>query len=232
MTSRSTLAIAALAFTALAACDPGSRIPGTGDSGNDVRVRVVNTTTSAIDLTSNGQVVGGSGHVNAGTGSSCISIDPAVTTSVGVLEEGATSDYLVTTPVLMPGARYTVVAYTSDDGTMRAIALPDELSIPSGLAALRIVHVAPGVGSLDVYVTPRNGPLGTPSTASVGYGGNTGYFDVESGASQLRFTIATTPTLAFDAGTITLTPQELATVVLAQPTGPAGALISLLVPSC
>jgi hypothetical protein len=232
MISRSALAFATLALLTVAGCDTGSRIPGVGDSSNDVLVRVVNATTSAVDLTSNGQVVGGSGHVNAGTASACIHIDPTVTTALGLREAGSLSDHLISTPTLTPRAIYTVVAFTSDAGTTEVLALPDEFALGSGLAALRIVHVAPGLGSLDVYVTPRAGPLGTPSTASIGYGGNTGYFDVESGSSQVRFTVATTSTLVFDAGAITLTPGELATVVLAQPTGAGGAATSLFVPAC
>lgn len=232
MISRSALALATLAVVTVAGCDTGSRIPGLGDSSNDVLFRVVNATTGAVDLTSNGQVVGSSGHVNAGTSSSCIRIDPTVTTTLGLREAGSVSDLLIVTPTLTPRAIYTVVAFTSDAGTTQALTLADEFTLGSGLAALRVVHVAPGLGSLDVYVTPRAGPLGVPSTASIGYGGNTGYFDVESGSSQVRFTVATTSTLVFDAGAITLRAGELATVVLAQPAGPAGAPTSLLVPAC
>jgi hypothetical protein len=232
MISRSALALATLALVTVAGCDTGSRIPGVGDSSNDVLFRLVNTTNSAVDLTSNGLAVGGAGHVNAGTASSCIHIDPAVTTTLGLREAGSQSDLLITTPTLTPRAIYTVVAFTSDAGSTQALTLADEFTLGSGLAALRVVHVAPGFGSLDVYVTPRAGPLGVPSTASIGYGGSTGYFDVESGSSQVRFTVATTSTLVLDAGTITLTPGELATVVLAQPAGAAGALTSLFVPAC
>jgi hypothetical protein len=48
----------------------------------------------------------------------------------------------------------------------------------------------------------------------------------------VRFTVATTTTLVFDAGFVTLSPGELATVVLAQPAGPAGAPTGLIVPAC
>jgi hypothetical protein len=232
MSSRVTLAFATLAFVTVTGCDVGSRIPGVGDNDNDVLLRVVNTTGSAIDLTTNGQVVGGSGHVNAGTASSCIHVDPAVTTTLGLREAGSPTDLLVSTPTLTAGAIYTVVAFTSDAGSMQAYALADEFTLASGLAAIRVLHVAPGLGSLDVYVTPRAGPLGVPSTASIGYGGNTGFFDTEPGPTQVRFTVATTSTLVFDAGFVTLSPGELATVVLAQPAGPAGAPTGLIVPAC
>jgi hypothetical protein len=232
MSSRVTLAFATLAFVTVTGCDVGSRIPGTGDNDNDVLIRVVNTTATAVDLTSNGQAVGGNGHVEAGIASSCIHIDPAVTTTLGLREAGSPSDLLVSTPPLVADAIYTVVAFTSDAGTMQAYALADEFTLSSGLAALRVLHVAPGLGSLDVYVTPRAGPLGVPSTASVGYGSNTGFFDTEPGPTQVRFTAATTSTLVFDAGFVSLTPGELATVILAQPAGPAGQPTSVIVPAC
>ena len=231
MMSRTTFALAALALVSLAGCDTGSHTSGVGGSTNDVLIKIVNTTPGAIDLVTNGQVVGGSGHVNAGAASACIRIDPG-TTSLGLREAGATSDLALLMTPLIPSAAYTVVAFTSDAGTTDALSLLDEFSPASGLAALRIVDVAPGLGSLDVYVTPRAGPLGVPSTASIGYGGNTGYFDTNAGPSQVRFTIATTSTLVFDAGPITLVSGELATMVLAQPAGPSGTPVAPLVPAC
>ena len=231
MMSRSTFALAALALVSLAGCDTGSHTSGVGGSTNDVLIKVVNTTPGAIDLTANGQVVGGSGHVNAGTVSACIRVD-AGTTSLGLREAGATSDLALLMTPLIPTAAYTVVAFTSDAGTTQALSLLDEFVPTSGLAALRIVDVAPGLGSLDVYITPRAGPLGVPSTASIGYGGDTGFFDTDPGPSQVRFTQTTTSTLVFDAGSITLLPGQIATMVLAQPGGPTGTAVAPLAPAC
>jgi len=231
MMSRSAVAFAALALISLAACDTGTRIPGLAGSENSAVIRIVNTTAGAVDLTSNGRVVGGSGHVNAGTTSACINIDPA-TTTLGLREQGAVGDLGGFAPAITPGAHYTFVAFTSDVGTTSALTLPDQFTPTSGLSALRVVDVAPGLGSLDVYVTPSGAPLGIPSTASIGYGGNTGFFDANPGTSQVRFTIATTPTLVYDAGPITLGLGQLSTMVLAQPAGPTAPPVATLVPSC
>ena len=228
---RHTTALATLAFVALAGCNTGSRTAGLGGNANDALFRIVNATGVALDLTSGGQVVGGSGHVNAGAASACISIDPG-TTTLGLREAGAVSDIGSFAPTITPGASYTVVVYTSDVGTPLALTLPDDFALISGLAGLRIVHVAPGLGPLDVYITPRAGPLGVPSTASVGFGGNTGFFDTEPGISQARFTIATTPTVVFDAGTFTLQPGQLYTMVLSQPDGAAATPVASLLPAC
>jgi len=231
MISRSTLAIAALALAALAGCNTGSRTTGIGGSANSSLLRIVNATGAALDLTIGGQVVGGNGHVDAGTSSACIQIDPS-TTTLGLREPGAVGDIGSFRPTLAPGASYTVVVFTSDVGSPLALTLPDDFIPTSGLTGLRIVHVAPGLGTLDVYLTPRAGPLGVPSTASIGFGGNTGFFNADPGISQLRFTIATTPTLVFDAGTITLQPARLYTMVLSQPGGAAARPVASLLPAC
>jgi hypothetical protein len=224
-------ALATLALVVLAGCDTGSRIPGLGGSVNDALLRIVNETGTTLDLTSNGQAVGGSGHVTAGTTSACIRVDPA-TATLGLREAGAVSDIGSFAPTLASRTSYTVIAFVSDAGTVQTFTLADEFIPTSGLAGLRIVDVAPGLGSLDAYITPRNGPLDVPSTASIGYGSNTGFFDVNPGTSQVRFTRATTTTIVFDAGTINLLPGQLSTFVLSQPGGAAATPVATLVPAC
>lgn len=231
MGSRHTTALATLAILALLGCNTGSRTVGLGGSANSSVLRIVNATDAALDLTSGGQVVGGDGHVSANTSSPCIRIDPS-TTTLGLREPGAVSDIGSFMPTLTPGVRYTVVVFTSDAGTPLALTFSDDFLPTSGLAGLRLVHVAPGLGSLDVYITPRAGPLGLPSTAAIGFGGNTGFFDANPGSSQVRFTIATTPTIVFDAGTIALQPGRLYTMVLSQPGGAAATPVTSLVPAC
>jgi len=231
MTSRFTTAFSALALLALAGCDTGSRIPGLGGSANNALLRIVNAGDVAIDLTSNGVAVGGSGHVAAGSSSSCLRIDPA-TTTLRLRVSGAPADVGDFAPSLAPNGTYTVVVFTSDLGTTRTLTLSDDFTPTSGLAGFRIVDVAPGLGTLDVYLTPPGEPLGIPSTASIGFGGNTGFFDVNPGTSEVRFTVATTPTLVLDAGPITLVPGQRSTMVLAQPAGAGAAPVASVVPAC
>ena len=231
MTARRTLAVATLVLAALAGCNAGSGISGVGGSTNDALLRIVNATGTALDLTSGGQMVGGSGHVTAGTTSDCIRVDPAGA-ALGLREAGAVSDLGSFAPTIAPRTSYTVIAFTSDVGSTQTFTLADEFIPTSGLAGLRIVDVAPGLGSLDVYITPRSGPLDVPSTASIGFGSNTGFFDVNPGINQVRFTTATTSTIVFDAGTINLLSGQLATLVLSQPGGAAGTPVAKLIPAC
>lgn len=232
MTARRTLAFLALVLTPAMGCDVGSNTSGIGGSTNDVLFRIVNTTGVALDLTSNGQVIGGNGHVTPGTTSACISIDPATTTALGLREAGAVSDVGSFDPTLTPKASYTVVAFISDVGSVSTFTLPNEYIPTTGLAGFRIVDVAPGLGTLDVYVTPRSGPLGLPSTAAIGFGSNTGFFDINPGSNQVRFTVATTQSLVFDAGAVTLFSGQLSTMVLSQPGGASGTPVATLVSAC
>jgi hypothetical protein len=231
MKSRSAFVIATLAVAALTGCNMGSGISGVGGGVNDALLRIVNATGTTLDLTSNGQVVGGSGHVTGGTTSACIRVDPA-TSNLGLREAGAVSDIGSFAPTLASRTSYTVIAFVSDAGSIQTFTLADEFIPTSGLAGLRIVDVAPGLGSLDVYITPRNGPLDVPSTASIGFGSNTGFFNVDPGTSQVRFTTATTSTIVFDAGTMNLLPGQLSTFVLSQPGGAAGTPVATIVPAC
>jgi hypothetical protein len=231
MTARRTLAITAIAFVALAGCNTGSGVSGVGGSTNDAVLRIVNATGTTLDLTSGGQVVGGSGHVTAGATGDCIHVDPAGP-ALGLREAGAVSDLGSFAPTIVPRTSYTVLAYISNTGSIQTFTLVDAFTPTSGLAGLRIVDVAPGLGSLDVYITPRNGPLDMPSSASIGFGSNTGFFGVNPGTSQVRFTTATTSTVVFDAGTINLLPGQLATLVLSQPGGAAGTPLAKLIPAC
>lgn len=230
MTSRRSLALAVLVLLAATGCDFGSRSSGVGGSTNDALLRIVNATGTALDLTSGGQVVGGSGHVTAGATGTCIHVDPAGP-ALGLREAGAVSDLGSFAPTIAPRTSYTVLAYTSDIGSIRTFTLVDAFTPTSGLAGLRIVDVAPSLGSLDVYITPRSGPLDVPS-ASISYGSETGFFNVDPGTSQVRFTTSTTSTVVFDAGTITLAPGQLATLVLSQSAGTGGTPVAKLIPAC
>ncbi|HEX5972656.1 MAG TPA: DUF4397 domain-containing protein [Gemmatimonadaceae bacterium] len=231
MTSRRSVALAALVLFAVTGCDFSSPTTGVGGNADDALLRILNSTSTTLDLTSGGQVVGGSGHVTAGTTSDCIRVDPAGP-ALGLREAGAVSDLGSFAPTITARTSYTVLAYISDVGSLQTLTLVDAFIPTSGLSGLRIVDVAPGLGSLDVYITPRNGPLDVPSTASIGYGSNTGFFDVNPGINQVRFTTATTSTIVFDAGTINLLPGQLATLVLSQPGGAAATPVATLIPAC
>jgi hypothetical protein len=58
---------------------------------------------------------------------------------------------------LAGGNRYTLVAYPQRDGTTELAAFSDNLTPPSeGKAKVRVIHAAPQVGEVDVYVVGRD----------------------------------------------------------------------------
>ena len=229
MSSRRRIVLVTLAFVALTGCDQGSRIIGLGGSGG-ATVRFVNATTVALDLTANGQVVGGNGRIPAGTSTSCLPVDPTNTT-VGIRQFNGTTDIPGFTPTFTVGRTYTVVVFSGGTGATQTVTMLDAFIPHSGLSGLRIFDAASATGPLDVYVTAPGAPLSVPSSASIGFAGSTGFFEVNPGANQVRFTVATTPIPAFDAGTITLVPGQSSTLVLVPV---AGSFIptAVLLPAC
>jgi hypothetical protein len=230
MPSRHPIALATLVLVALAGCDQGSGIVGLGGS-NGAAVRFVNATGTPVDLTANGQVIGGSGHVAAGAFTSCLQVNPA-TVVLGIRPSGQPTDLPGFAPTFLVGQGYTVIVFEGETGTTQAVAMSDAFTPTSGLGGLRVFDAAPGTGSLDVYVTAPGEPLTVPSTASIGFGGGTPFFDVNPGTSQVRFTVATTPVLFFDAGQVTLLPGSRTTLVLAPPAAGASQPSVLLLPGC
>jgi hypothetical protein len=227
--SRRVWALVVLAALAVAGCDQGTRVAGLV-GGNAASVRFVNATGSPLDLTANGQTFTAGGHVPAGTSSGCLPVTSTV--NVGIRLTGESSDVPGFAPAFVAGQGHTVIVFAGGTGTIRVVTMSDEFTPTSGLSGLRVFDAAPGTGSLDVYVTAPGEPLSVPSTASLGFGGGTPFFDVNPGTSQVRFTVATTPVLAFDAGQIVLTPGARATLVLAPAAAGASTPTVMLLPAC
>jgi hypothetical protein len=220
-------AVAALA--AAGGCDQGTRIVGVV-GGNAASVRFVNATSSPLDLTADGRAFTTGGHLPAGTSSVCLPVRTDV--SIGIRLVGAPSDVPGFAPVFVAGQGHTVIIFAGGTGTTQTVTLSDEFTPTSGLSGLRVFDAAPGTGSLDVFVTAPGDPLTAPSTASIGFGGGTPFFDVNPGTSQVRFTVATTPVLAFDAGQIVLTAGARATLVLTPAAAGASTPTVMLLPAC
>ena len=228
MSRRRTFPIAALALATLG-CDQGSHLAGLGGA-TGASVRFINATDAALDLTTNGQVIGAAGHVPAGASTTCLEVDPA-TAKLGIRPSGA-ADIPGFAPTLDAGKAYTVIVLTGETGQVQAVTLSDEFTPAAGGSALRVFDAAPGTGSLDVYVTAPADPLTGPSDAAVGFGGGTPFFDVSAGTSRVRFTVATTTVLALDAGEVTLAPGSRSTLVLAPPMAGSVTPAVVLVPAC
>ena len=227
--ARAIATLAAIAAFAAAGCDQGTRIVGLA-GGNAASVRFVNATRSPLDLTADGRTFTTGGHLTTGTSSGCVPVDPNV--SVGIRLEGEPFDVPGFAPAFLAGQGFTVIVFDGGTGTTQVVTMSDAFTPTSGLSGLRVFDAAPGIGSLDVYVTAPGDPLTMPSTASLGFGGGTPFFDVNPGTSQVRFAVATTPVLAFDAGQIVLIPGARATLVLAPAAAGASTPAVMLLPAC
>ena len=77
---------------------------------------------------------------------------------------------------------------------------PTEISTiwPLTVAKVRIVHVAPGAGLVDIYVTPVGVGIvnATPAFAGVDFKDETGYVQLDAGMYDVDVTLAGTQTVA------------------------------------
>ncbi|MGH7517427.1 MAG: DUF4397 domain-containing protein [Gemmatimonadales bacterium] len=126
------------------------------------------------------------------------------------------SDVAQTTPAFAAGGNYTVLA-TGLFAALQALVLTDDNTIPSAdMVRLRVVHVAPSSGALDVYVTTPGADLASvqPVSAGVSFRGVADYVSLPAGQYQIRVTQAGTQTLERDAGTFSLNGSEVHSVFI------------------
>ena len=187
------LGLALVAVLGLAACsdDDGPTEITTG------RVRAVHLSPDApaVDVLLDGnQVLANvtylvaSDYLDVPSGNRTFRVEP-VGSNTAVIE--------ATVPVAA-NVDYTLLAvnYVED---IEPLYLTDDNSEPSaGNARVRVVHGAPSVGAVDVYVTAPGAPLGTPALTNVPFKGFSGYLEVEAGTYQVRVTPTGTTTVAIN----------------------------------
>lgn len=226
--SARTGALVLLAGVALTACDDGVGVAGVGGQ-TGASVRFVNATGGAIDLTSNGQVIPGDGHILAGATSSCV--DVTANAGLGIRETGAPSDLPGFAPTFAVGGRYTVIVFPGLSGATQVATLSGTFTPAVGRSGLRIFDALSSADVYDVYVTAPGAPLGLAGAAGLSSGTGTAFFDVAAGTSQIRLTFAATQAVAVDAGNVTLVAGDSPTLVLVSPAGTSTASI-LRAPPC
>lgn len=213
---------------ALAACEAGSGIIGTGGSVNTARIRLVNATPNNVDLLSGGAVLTGGGAIGPGLASSCITVD-ATDAVLGIRQTGGATALNGVAPTLAVGSTYLVIAYPATTGPGQFAILSTVFTPATGMSGLRFFHAAPNLGAVDAYVTAPGAALVSPVAANLSHGESTSFFNVNAGSNHVRFTAPTTPTVVFDAGTHTFGANVNQTMVLASP---SGASTTIVVPGC
>jgi hypothetical protein len=132
--------------------------------------------------------------------------------STTVASSGASIASLSPDLILTNDKRYTLIAAGRlADSTLTPITLVDEGDAPAtSQVKLRVAHVAPSVGAVDIYITAPTIDIATTATSlSLSYkdvlpAAGAKAIQVPGGDYRIRITLAGTKTIAFDSGTLSL----------------------------
>ncbi|MFN8653514.1 MAG: DUF4397 domain-containing protein [Gemmatimonadales bacterium] len=131
---------------------------------------------------------------------------------------------------LTRGNAYTVIA-TGLLASIEPLVLADDLTPPAaGNVKVRLVHGAPNVANVDIYVTAPGADLATatPTLTAVPFQAASDYLEVPAGSYQVRVTPTGTKTVALDTGTLTLTSGQIRTAIATEAAGGGAPLSALL----
>lgn len=206
-------ACASLLALGLTACGGG----GGGSAVPTAQLRAIHASADApkVDILVNGSAAltavaykTVSAFLNPPSGVDRIQINPT----------GSTSSVIDTKVTLSPGHQYTAVALGSVSSSAPAgeslqLALVDDPgnAPATGNVKLRVVHGAPGVPGVDIYVSDPTAALpATPTVAALSFAGiapaaGSQALQVPAGQYRIRITPAGQPaSIAFDSGPLTL----------------------------
>lgn len=117
---------------------------------------------------------------------------------------------------LSEGFDYTLVA-TGFEGAVDPLLLVDDNTDPDfGEIKLRIVHAAPSMGRIDIYVTREGRDISDiePEFSNVLFTEDTEYLEINEGEYQIRVTPARTKSVILDTGGIRFRDQDVRSIVL------------------
>lgn len=168
-------------------------------------VRVVNVVagTSTLDVTADGAATFPGVAFEGNT--TYVDLDNK-DTSFAATVPGAASPLIQSNASLAGDQTYSLVAF----GTTAAplfVLLADATSQPGGgRTQLRVAHVGPGIGAIDVYVTQPGLAIDQigPNLSGISYAAATTYIQFSPGTYQVRITGSGTKVVLYDSGPITL----------------------------
>jgi hypothetical protein len=197
--------------TAAVGCDSGGRVGGLTKTTADVRV--VNASSTTIDLLQDQAVASGNAAIGFGGASQCMTVQ-IISHGLSVRQSGlgSTSSPL---PSFTADEKYVVIV-TASGGAFQLLSLRNGVTPAAGKAAIRFVNVS-GAGGFDIFVTDPGAPLGAAKASAIATGAASAYFDVPTTSQQIRLAPAGTTAVAFDVGNVTLAAGARAIVVLAPP---------------
>lgn len=205
--------------TALSGCGGSS-----SSSTDTVSLRLANATLThpSLDL-----LVNTTNAVSA-TAADAVSayVAPASGSTTLQLNDAGTGTALATTvPTLTGGMHYTLLAYESGGAVKTAVLNEDYAAPTSGTVQLRIYDAATDAGKLDVYITDPGTDLSTVSSPTASFitvtaPAATALLTYSPGTYRVRVTgYGNKNDLRIDIPAVTLTNQQVGTVVLTAATG-------------
>ena len=222
MRSRAVLAVLAIAATA-AACGTDDSSDGFEPTGPFGRVRFVNAVpdaaVGAVNVTLEGLPFG------AGLAAGGATTYQPVYTGPRTLEVRRTADTTVrvldAAVDVAASAAYTVAAI-GRAGAVRSVALVDSIAVtPADSARVRIAHLSPSGGNVDVYLTTTTASIATaaPTIANLAYPAPSRYVVVPNGRLRVRVTPVGSKMVAADDTTNVLALGQIRTVLVLDRTG-------------
>ena len=223
-----TLAVTTLVavLAAAGACSSDSPLPTLGfggsnsgvDTVSNARIRLVNATSTNLDLATSGVVAAGNAAIRFGEVSSCTPTN-AVRPDLSVRVAGT----LVPIPGLanayQSGVSYTVIAYAST-GITQFATIADLFAPVLGEAALRVFNASSPGTSYDVYVTVPGASLDStpPAFSNVRAGTFSDFGNASAGTPrQVRITFAGSKNVLLDVGNTALIEGQVITLVIVAP---------------
>ncbi|MCE2970919.1 MAG: DUF4397 domain-containing protein [Burkholderiales bacterium] len=229
-----TAGIGAIAALTLAACggDDHPIIETTS-----LRAVHASATTPAVDIYVNGARA--VANVSFGAASGFASV-PAGATRVQVTLAGqpASSAAIDVSPTLAANRSYTAIAIgsgTTGATRLQAALIDDDGAAPaSGQAKLRVLHGAPAVPAVDIFVTAPDAALpATPTIAGLAFAqqapaSGQAALSVAGGDYRIRARVAGQTAIAFDSGRVTVPAGADWALVAVPDAGPSNSPIQLL----
>jgi hypothetical protein len=217
--------VAALAATALLL---GCSDDKTGPSGT-AQVRVVHGSPDApaVDVLVDNAVVLNNVAYQAASGYLAV---PEGTRNFKVNAAGTATTVINANAAVTANEYYTIIA-TNLLASIEPLVLVDDLTDPAGgNVKVRLVHGAPNVGEVDIYVTAPGADINTatPALTAVPFKAASGYLEVPAGDYQVRITPTGTKTVAIDTGALTLAAGQIRTGIAVEAPGGGAPLTALL----
>jgi hypothetical protein len=199
----------------LASCNGGGQ--GVGATPILTRIRVINLVPNAasiqVQLDTDQPFVSGLTFEQV---TQYLEVDPG-TREVKVSADGGQTNIIDVSLPLAKSADYTFVVYGPVEAVSQSLILDTTTLLPNGgTFDIRVLNIATGILSVDVYLTQPGADLSVtgPNIANVVFATPTFYFPVNIGNLELRITPHLSKEVIYDAQVGTFADKSLAEIIL------------------